>query len=127
MASCCKGGVQVYVYEPTVRRTKTIVVDGIFSVLGSSNFDTRSAQINEELDTTVYNKAFGRDAGGIRARFAALEALHPGRLRKTIVMGAIRRMGDAAVPLANIGGIDARASARGCALKDGIDDAGEAL
>jgi cardiolipin synthase len=44
------------------------------SVLGSSNFDARSAQINEELDTTVYDKAFGRDAGGIRARFAALEA-----------------------------------------------------
>ena len=61
MASCCKGGVQIYEYEPTVLRTKTIVVDGIFSVLGSSNFDARSAQINEELDTTVYDKAFGRE------------------------------------------------------------------
>ena len=29
--------------------------------LGSSNFDARSAQINEELDTTVYDKAFGRE------------------------------------------------------------------
>ena len=61
MASCCKGGVQIYEYEPTVLRTRTIVVDGIFSVLGSSNFDARSAQINEELDTTVYDKAFGRE------------------------------------------------------------------
>jgi cardiolipin synthase A/B len=59
MASCCKGGVQIYEYEPTVLRTKTIV-DGIFSVLGSSNFDARFAQINEELDT-VYDKAFGRE------------------------------------------------------------------
>ena len=33
----------------------------IFSVLGSSNFDARSAQINEELDITVYDEAFGRE------------------------------------------------------------------
>lgn len=56
-----KGGVQIYEYEPTMLRTKTIVVDGIFSVLGSSNFDARSAQINEELDITVYDKTFGRE------------------------------------------------------------------
>ena len=55
-----KGGVQIYEYEPTMIHSKTIVVDGIFSVLGSSNFDARSAQINEELDITVYDRAFGR-------------------------------------------------------------------
>jgi hypothetical protein len=32
-------------------------------------------------------------------------------------MGEIRRMGDAAVPFTNIDGIDARASARGCARR----------
>ena len=51
---------QIYEYEPTMIHSKTIVVDGIFSVLGSSNFDARSAQINEELDITVYDRAFGR-------------------------------------------------------------------
>ena len=56
-----KGGVQIYEYEPTMLHTKTIVVDGIFSVLGSSNFDARSAQIDEELDITAYDKAFGRE------------------------------------------------------------------
>ena len=55
-----KGGVQIYEYEPTMIHSKTIVVDGIFSVFGSSNFDARSAQINEELDITVYDRAFGR-------------------------------------------------------------------
>ena len=56
-----KGGVQIYEYNPTMIHSKTIVVDGIFSVLGSSNFDARSAQINEELDITVYDRAFGRE------------------------------------------------------------------
>ena len=54
-----KGGVKIYEYRPTMIHSKTIVIDGIFSVLGSSNFDARSAQINEELDITVYDKAFG--------------------------------------------------------------------
>jgi cardiolipin synthase A/B len=37
------------------------VVAGIFSVLGSSNFDARSAQINEKLDINVYDRGFGRE------------------------------------------------------------------
>jgi cardiolipin synthase A/B len=41
--------------------SKTMIIDGLFSVLGSSNFDARSALINEELDTTVYDEAFGRE------------------------------------------------------------------
>ena len=56
-----RGGVKIYEYQPTMIHSKTIVIDGIFSVLGSSNFDARSAQINEELDITVYDEAFGRE------------------------------------------------------------------
>jgi cardiolipin synthase len=37
-----------------------MVVDGMFSVFGTSNFDARSAQINEEIDITVYDEEFGR-------------------------------------------------------------------
>jgi cardiolipin synthase len=55
------GGVKIYEYLPTMIHCKTIVVDGIFSVLGSSNFDSRSAQINEELDITFYDDGFGKE------------------------------------------------------------------
>ena len=48
--------------------SKTMVVDGIFSVLGSSNFDARSAQINEELDITIYDEAFGREMQAVFER-----------------------------------------------------------
>jgi cardiolipin synthase len=39
---------------------KTMVVDGMFSMFGSSNLDGRSSEINEELDVTVYDEGFGR-------------------------------------------------------------------
>ena len=51
------------------------------------------------------------DAGGIRTRFNALKALHARRLRETIVMGPIHRMGDAAVSFAGIDATDAKTSA----------------
>jgi cardiolipin synthase len=56
-----KGGVKIFEYQPTMIHAKTMVIDEIFSVFGSSNFDARSAQINEELDVTVYDPGFGRE------------------------------------------------------------------
>jgi len=63
-----KGGVKIYEFQPTMIHSKTMVVDGIFSVLGSSNFDARSAQINEELDITIYDEAFGREMQAVFER-----------------------------------------------------------
>jgi cardiolipin synthase A/B len=63
-----KGGVKIYEYQPTMIHSKTMVIDGVFSVLGSSNFDARSAQINEELDITVYDEAFGREMQAVFER-----------------------------------------------------------
>jgi len=37
------------------------VVDGLFSMLGSSNLDARSSTINEEVDLVVYDENFGRE------------------------------------------------------------------
>lgn len=58
----------VFEYEPTMLHSKTVVVDGIFSVFGSSNFDSRSAQINEELDITVYDDSFGAEMDAVFQR-----------------------------------------------------------
>lgn len=55
-----KGGVKIFEYEPTMIHTKGLVVDGMFSLIGSSNFDPRSSEINEELDLAVYDQDFGR-------------------------------------------------------------------
>jgi cardiolipin synthase len=56
-----EGGVKIYEYEPSMIHSKTMVVDGLFSMFGSSNLDARSSQINEELDITVYDDGFGRE------------------------------------------------------------------
>ena len=62
------GGVKIFEYEPTMIHTKSMVVDGIFAVVGSSNFDSRSAQINEELDITIYDEDFGAEMDAVFQR-----------------------------------------------------------
>jgi cardiolipin synthase len=53
-----EGGVKIYEYEPTMMHAKSMVVDGIWSYVGSMNFDNRSLSFNDEsllvaLDTAV--------------------------------------------------------------------------
>lgn len=55
-----EGGVKIFEYSPTMIHTKSIVIDGRFAVIGSSNFDARSSQLNEELDVTVDDDGFAQ-------------------------------------------------------------------
>lgn len=41
-------GVRIYEYQPTMMHTKAVVVDGMWSVVGSANMDIRSKELNEE-------------------------------------------------------------------------------
>ena len=61
-----EGGVQIFEYEPTMFHPKTMVVDGVFSTVGSANFDERSFHLNEELNVFVYDGPF---AGRMRESF----------------------------------------------------------
>ena len=56
-----EGGVKIFEYEPTMIHVKAMVVDDVFSMIGSSNLDARSAEINEELDVVVYDREFARE------------------------------------------------------------------
>lgn len=51
-------GVKVHEYEPSMLHLKTMVVDGVFSTVGSANFDERSFHLNEEVNLVVYDAAF---------------------------------------------------------------------
>ncbi|HKP01945.1 MAG TPA: phospholipase D-like domain-containing protein [Chthoniobacterales bacterium] len=55
-----EGGVKIFEYQPTMIHEKAMVVDGLFSMFGSSNFDARSSEINEELDVVIHDKNFSR-------------------------------------------------------------------
>ena len=49
------GGVEIYEYQAALMHAKTMVVDGIWATIGSTNFDNRSFALNQELNLTVYD------------------------------------------------------------------------
>lgn len=53
-------GVRIYEYLPTMMHAKTFVVDGLWSTVGSLNFDNRSISFNDESNLVVLDAAFGR-------------------------------------------------------------------
>jgi cardiolipin synthase len=61
-----KRGVEIYEYEKTLLHQKVMVIDGIWSCVGSTNFDDRSFQLNDELSVGVLNEAI---ADELRAAF----------------------------------------------------------
>jgi cardiolipin synthase len=50
-------GIEIYEYQPTMMHTKTFVVDDVWSMFGSANFDNRSLELNDELNVAVTNRA----------------------------------------------------------------------
>jgi cardiolipin synthase len=53
-------GVRIYEYEPTTLHAKTFVVDGVWSTVGTMNFDNRSLALNDEVTLMVLDPAFGQ-------------------------------------------------------------------
>jgi cardiolipin synthase A/B len=45
-----RAGGQIYEYDPGMIHVKCLIVDGIWSVVGSTNFDNRSFSINDEVN-----------------------------------------------------------------------------
>jgi cardiolipin synthase len=56
-----EGGVKIYEYRNTMLHNKVMVVDGLFSTIGSINFDTRSMKGNAEESLAFYNRDFAAD------------------------------------------------------------------
>ena len=50
------GGVKVFEYQASLMHAKTIVADGVWATIGSTNFDNRSFALNQEINLTVYDK-----------------------------------------------------------------------
>jgi cardiolipin synthase len=54
-----KGGVRVYEYQPTMMHAKTFVADGVWSTVGSLNFDNRSLVFNNESNLVALDERVG--------------------------------------------------------------------
>jgi cardiolipin synthase len=53
-------GVRIYEWLPTVLHSKTFVVDGVWSTIGSKNFDNRSLALNDEASLMILDERIGR-------------------------------------------------------------------
>jgi cardiolipin synthase len=65
-------GVQIHEYQPTMIHAKVLIVDGLWTILGSTNFDNRSFGLNDEVNAALRDEAL---ASRMEADFAADLAL----------------------------------------------------
>ncbi len=55
-----EAGVAIYEYQPTMYHTKVMVVDEIWTSVGSTNFDNRSFRLNDEANLNILDPEFAR-------------------------------------------------------------------
>jgi cardiolipin synthase A/B len=55
-----KGGVKIYDYKRTLLHQKVFTIDGEWSSVGSTNFDDRSFEINEEISLVIFDRDIAR-------------------------------------------------------------------
>lgn len=56
-----KAGVRIYEYQPAMIHAKIMVVDGLWSVTGSTNFDNRSFGINDEVNLAACDQTLAAE------------------------------------------------------------------
>ena len=56
-----KGGVKLFDYQKTLLHQKVLVVDGLWAAVGSTNFDDRSFEINDEVSLVVHDERIARE------------------------------------------------------------------
>lgn len=56
VAECLRSGIRIYRYQKGFVHAKTILIDDVFSTIGTANLDYRSFSINFEINALIYNK-----------------------------------------------------------------------
>jgi cardiolipin synthase A/B len=76
-------GIAIFEYGPTMLHAKTLVIDGVWSSVGSVNFDNRSFQLHDEATLCVQSERF---AALLHEQFErdleVSERMEPGRWRE---------------------------------------------
>ncbi|MGR8012064.1 phospholipase D-like domain-containing protein [Streptomyces hypolithicus] len=88
-------GVKIYQYQPTMMHAKVITVDRIASLIGSTNFNRRSLDHDEEVMLAVLDPEFTATLDGhFDEDLAVSELIAPGRWKRR---SAAQRVREAAV------------------------------
>jgi cardiolipin synthase A/B len=61
------GGIEIFEYSPALLHSKTMVVDGVWATIGSTNFDNRSFALNEELNLALHDKSVAQSLEAVFA------------------------------------------------------------
>ncbi|MGN6183119.1 MAG: phospholipase D-like domain-containing protein, partial [Thermoanaerobaculia bacterium] len=56
-----KHGVRIFDYERTLLHQKVMTIDGCCSAVGSTNFDDRSFEVNDEVTLVIHDDAIARE------------------------------------------------------------------
>jgi cardiolipin synthase len=55
-----KNGIEIYEYQPAMIHAKVMLVDGVWSVVGSTNMDNRSFELNDEVNLAARDGAMSQ-------------------------------------------------------------------
>jgi cardiolipin synthase A/B len=53
-----QAGIEIYEYQPTMFHCKVMIVDELWTSVGSTNFDSRSFSVNDEANLNIYSSEF---------------------------------------------------------------------
>lgn len=74
-----EAGIRIHEFQPTMFHCKTVIVDGVWVSVGSTNFDNRSFRLNDEANLNIHDAGFAArqteifEADLARARRISLE------------------------------------------------------
>ena len=51
-------GVRIFEFQPTMYHCKTMIIDGLWTSVGSANFDNRSFRLNDEANLNILDREF---------------------------------------------------------------------
>jgi cardiolipin synthase len=60
-ATLLAAGVRIYEWQPSTLHAKTFVIDGLWSTVGSMNFDNRSLVLNDETNLMILDPTVGQE------------------------------------------------------------------
>ena len=55
-----EAGVEIHEYRAALLHAKTLVIDGVWATVGSTNLDNRSFALNDELNVIIYDRNIAR-------------------------------------------------------------------
>jgi cardiolipin synthase len=88
-----EAGVKIWETNNVILHSKTVVVDGVWSVIGSSNFDHRSIIYNDEVDAVVLGSDAAHEFEGLfQANQAAAQSIEIRSWKGRPVWGRLREL-----------------------------------